>query len=73
MGEGSQRAVVAAMLANLGLAVAKFVAFLATGASSMLARVIDEAEDGVRERVPIAVRIYLEPDLQREAGAATSA
>ncbi|MBW2288319.1 MAG: cation diffusion facilitator family transporter [Deltaproteobacteria bacterium] len=45
MGEGSQRAIVAAMLANLGLAVAKFVAFLATGASSMLAESIHSVAD----------------------------
>ncbi len=45
MGEGSQRAIVAAMLANLGLAVAKFLAFLATGASSMLAESIHSVAD----------------------------
>jgi len=35
--EGSQRAIVAAFLANLGIAIAKFVAFAFTGAASMLA------------------------------------
>jgi cation diffusion facilitator family transporter len=45
MVEGSQRAIIAAMLANLGLAVAKFVAFLATGASSMLAESIHSVAD----------------------------
>ena len=45
MGEGSQRAIVAAMLANLGLAVAKFVAFFATGSSSMLAESIHSVAD----------------------------
>lgn len=45
MGEGSQRAIIAAMLANLGLAIAKFVAFLATGSSSMLAESIHSVAD----------------------------
>ena len=45
MQEGSRRAIVAAMLANLGLAVAKFAAFLATGASSMLAESIHSVAD----------------------------
>jgi cation diffusion facilitator family transporter len=45
MVEGSRRAIVAAMLANLGLAIAKFVAFLATGASSMLAESIHSVAD----------------------------
>jgi len=35
--EGSVRAVVTAMFANLGIAVTKFVAFLLTASSSMLA------------------------------------
>jgi len=45
MGEGSRRAIIAAMVANLGLAIAKFVAFLATGASSMLAEAIHSVAD----------------------------
>jgi cation diffusion facilitator family transporter len=45
MVEGSRRAIVAAMFANLGLAIAKFVAFLATGASSMLAESIHSVAD----------------------------
>src|SRR3954453_15147637 len=43
--EGSTRAVVAALLANLGLPVTKFVAFLLTGASSMLAEGIHSVAD----------------------------
>lgn len=35
--EGSTRAVVAALLANMGIAVSKFVGFAITGSSSMLA------------------------------------
>ena len=35
--EGGTRAIVAALSANLGIAVTKFAAFLLTGSSSMLA------------------------------------
>ncbi|SDG68701.1 cation diffusion facilitator family transporter [Klenkia brasiliensis] len=42
---GGARAVVAALLANLGIAAAKFVAFLVTGASSMLAEAIHSVAD----------------------------
>lgn len=43
--EGSTRAIVAALLANAGIAVAKFVAFLLTGAGSMLAESIHSVAD----------------------------
>jgi cation diffusion facilitator family transporter len=43
--EGSTRAIVAAFLANLGIAIAKFVAFLVTGAASMLAEAIHSVAD----------------------------
>jgi cation diffusion facilitator family transporter len=39
------RAIIAALLANLGIAIAKFVAFLVTGASSMLAEAIHSVAD----------------------------
>jgi cation diffusion facilitator family transporter len=42
---GSTRAIVAALGANLGIAVAKFIAFLVTGASSMLAEAIHSVAD----------------------------
>lgn len=45
MTEGSRRAILAAFLANLGIAVAKFVAFLATGAASMLAEAVHSVAD----------------------------
>jgi cation diffusion facilitator family transporter len=45
MTEGSRKAIVAAMLANLGLAIAKFVSFLFTGASSMLAESVHSVAD----------------------------
>ncbi|GGF56457.1 transporter [Marmoricola endophyticus] len=43
--EGGTRAVVAALLANLGIAVTKFVAFFLTGFSSMLAEAIHSVAD----------------------------
>jgi cation diffusion facilitator family transporter len=44
-GHGGTRAILAALGANLGIAVAKFVAFLVTGASSMLAEAIHSVAD----------------------------
>jgi cation diffusion facilitator family transporter len=43
--EGSTRAILAAFFANLGIALAKFVAFLVTGAASMLAEAIHSVAD----------------------------
>jgi cation diffusion facilitator family transporter len=43
--EGSTRAIVAAFLANLGIALAKFVAFAVTGAASMLAEGVHSVAD----------------------------
>jgi divalent metal cation (Fe/Co/Zn/Cd) transporter len=43
--EGSRRAIIAAFLANLGIATAKFVAFLFTGAASMLAETVHSLAD----------------------------
>ena len=43
--EGGTRAVVAALLANTGIAATKFIAFLLTGASSMLAEAIHSVAD----------------------------
>ncbi|WP_149202591.1 cation diffusion facilitator family transporter [Actinotalea subterranea] len=42
---GSSRAIVAALSANLGIAVTKFVAFLLTGSSSMLAESVHSVAD----------------------------
>jgi cation diffusion facilitator family transporter len=44
-GHGGTRAIIAALLANIGIAIAKFVAFLVTGASSMLAEAIHSLAD----------------------------
>lgn len=43
--EGSTRAVVAAMIANLGIAIAKFLGFLVTRSSSLLAESIHSVAD----------------------------
>ena len=43
--EGGTKAVVAALLANTGIAVTKFIAFLLTGASSMLAESVHSVAD----------------------------
>ena len=42
---GGTRAIVAALLANIGIAITKFVAFLLTGSSSMLAESIHSVAD----------------------------
>ncbi len=43
--EGSHKAIVAAFLANLGIAIAKFVGFAFTGAASMLAEAVHSVAD----------------------------
>ncbi len=43
--EGGTKAVVAAMAANIGIAISKFVAFLLTGSSSMLSEAIHSVAD----------------------------
>lgn len=43
--EGSTRAILAALIANAGIAVAKFVGFLITGSSSMLAESVHSVAD----------------------------
>lgn len=42
---GGNRAIVAALLANAGIAIAKFIGFLITGASSMLAEAVHSLAD----------------------------
>jgi cation diffusion facilitator family transporter len=43
--EGGSRAIVAALMANVGIAITKFVAFLLTGSSSMLAESVHSLAD----------------------------
>jgi len=43
--EGGMRAVFAALLANLGIAISKFAAFFFTGSSSMLSEAIHSLAD----------------------------
>ena len=45
MHDGTRRAIVAAFLANLGIAIAKFVAFAVTGSASILAESIHSVAD----------------------------
>ena len=45
MHEGSRKAIAAAFVANLGIAIAKFVGFFVTGAASMLAEAIHSVAD----------------------------
>ena len=49
MQDGSRRAVLAALFANFGIAIAKFVAFLFTGASSMAAEAVHSVADTVNQ------------------------
>src|SRR5215217_1799016 len=44
-GHGGTKAIIAALLANVGIAISKFIAFLVTGASSMLAEAIHSVAD----------------------------
>src|SRR4029453_15525327 len=44
-GDGGTKAVVAALLANTGIAITKFIAFFLTGISSMLAEAIHSVAD----------------------------
>jgi cation diffusion facilitator family transporter len=45
MHEGSKRAIVAAAIANLGIAISKFVGFLITGSSALLAESVHSVAD----------------------------
>ena len=45
MDHGSRRAIIAAFLANLGIALSKLIAFVLTGAASMLAEAIHSFAD----------------------------
>ena len=45
MHEGSKRAIIAAFLANLGIAISKFLGFLVTGSAGLLAEAAHSLAD----------------------------
>ncbi|MEI6405111.1 MAG: cation diffusion facilitator family transporter [Actinomycetes bacterium] len=47
--EGGMRAVLAALIANLGIAISKFVAFVITGSTSMLSEAIHSTADSLNQ------------------------
>jgi hypothetical protein len=47
--EGGTKAVIAALLANSGIAVSKFVAFVITGSTSMLSEAIHSVADALNQ------------------------
>ncbi|CAN5832126.1 cation diffusion facilitator family transporter [soil metagenome] len=60
---GSARAIVAALLANAGIAVAKFIGFLITGSSSMLAESVHSVADTSNQ----ALLLFGQRQARREA------
>jgi cation diffusion facilitator family transporter len=68
--EGNRRAIAAAFLANLGIALAKFAAFLVTGASSMLAEAVHSLADTGNQSLLFlgAARARREPDTAHPFG-----
>jgi cation diffusion facilitator family transporter len=70
MHEGSRRAVVTAFAANVGIAVAKFVAYAFTGAASMLAEAIHSVADTANQALLMlgAYRATRPPDERHPFG-----
>jgi cation diffusion facilitator family transporter len=70
MTDGNRRAILAALLANLGIAIAKFLAFLATGAASMLAESVHSVADTGNQLLLIlgGVRAQREPTPEHPFG-----
>jgi cation diffusion facilitator family transporter len=68
--DGSRKAIAAAFLANLGIALAKLVGFAVTGAASMLAEAIHSLADTANEGLLFLgdVRSKKEPDLAHPFG-----
>ena len=53
--EGGTKAVIAALMANTGIAVSKFAAFAVTGSASMLSEAIHSVAESLNQ-----VRVWLE-------------
>ncbi len=68
--EGGTRAVIAAMIANGGIAVTKFLAFMATGSSSMLSEAIHSVADTCNQGLLLlgGKRSRRSPDLVHQFG-----
>jgi cation diffusion facilitator family transporter len=68
--EGGLKAVVAALLANLGIAISKFVAFAFTGSSSMLSEAIHSVADSGNQVLLLVgnKRAKKAPDAQHQFG-----
>ena len=68
--EGGMKAVVAALLANLGIAISKFVAFAFTGSSSMLSEAIHSVADSGNQVLLLVgnKRSKKAPDAQHQFG-----
>lgn len=68
--EGSTKAVLAALAANLGIAVSKFLAFLVTGSSSMLAESVHSVADSTNQLLLLigGRRGRRRPDVQHPFG-----
>lgn len=68
--EGGLKAVVAALLANLGIAISKFVAFAVTGSSSMLSEAIHSVADSGNQVLLLVgnKRAKKAPDAQHQFG-----
>ena len=68
--EGGMKAVIAALLANLGIAVSKFIAFAFTGSSSMLSEAIHTVADSGNQVLLLVgnKRSKKAPDAQHQFG-----
>jgi cation diffusion facilitator family transporter len=71
--DGNRRAIIAAFLANLGIAIAKLVAWLATGAASMLAEATHSLADTGNQGLLLlgGARARRAPDAQHPFGYGT--
>ena len=68
--EGGTKAVLAALIANAGIAISKFVAFFFTGSSSMLSEAIHSVADSGNQVLLLigGKRAKARPDEQHQFG-----